>query len=203
MIPDARELHRIITASVRELLETARLEAQAGAMDEDQVERLIFRAAAPCPQRGAVDRRAARRAAPEYRPRDVGGLPRGAYMNTWGIPDWLEREVRERDKTCIYCGIPMIEKMPPGGTRHAVATWEHIVDDARIVTRENIARCCVACNSSKGVKNLSDWIQSSYCKKRGISTEKVSEVVKQALQKAQQPVQRSDTPSTSEERTQP
>ena len=36
MIPDARELHHVITASVRELLETARLEAQAGAMDADQ-----------------------------------------------------------------------------------------------------------------------------------------------------------------------
>jgi hypothetical protein len=47
VIPDARELHRVITASVRELIETARLEAQAGAMDADQVERLIFRAAAP------------------------------------------------------------------------------------------------------------------------------------------------------------
>jgi hypothetical protein len=45
--PDARELHRVITASVRELLETARLEAQAGAMDAAQLERLIFRAAAP------------------------------------------------------------------------------------------------------------------------------------------------------------
>jgi hypothetical protein len=45
--PDARELHRVITASVRELLETARLEAQTAPMDEDQVERLIFRAAAP------------------------------------------------------------------------------------------------------------------------------------------------------------
>ena len=47
VIPDARELHRVITASVRELLETARLEAQTGPMDDDQVERLIFRAAAP------------------------------------------------------------------------------------------------------------------------------------------------------------
>jgi hypothetical protein len=45
--PDARELHRVITASVRELLETARLEAQAGPVDEAQLERLIFRAAAP------------------------------------------------------------------------------------------------------------------------------------------------------------
>lgn len=47
MTPDARELHRVITASVRELVETARLEAQAGALDEHRVERLIFRAAAP------------------------------------------------------------------------------------------------------------------------------------------------------------
>ena len=45
--PDARELHRVITASVRELLETVRLEAQACTMDAAQVERLIFRAAAP------------------------------------------------------------------------------------------------------------------------------------------------------------
>jgi hypothetical protein len=44
--PDARELHRVITASVREL-ETARLERQAGTVDAAQLERLIFRAAAP------------------------------------------------------------------------------------------------------------------------------------------------------------
>jgi len=50
VIPDARELHRVITASVRELLETTRLEAQAGAMDEAEIERLIFRAAAPVVQ---------------------------------------------------------------------------------------------------------------------------------------------------------
>ena len=47
MIPDARELHRVITASVRELLETVRLEQQADAMDVAEIERLIFRAAAP------------------------------------------------------------------------------------------------------------------------------------------------------------
>jgi hypothetical protein len=45
--PDARELHRVITANVHELLETARLEAQAGPVYEAQLERLIFRAAAP------------------------------------------------------------------------------------------------------------------------------------------------------------
>jgi hypothetical protein len=102
-------------------------------------------------------------------------------MNHWGIPDWLEREVKERDKTCVYCGIQMIEQMPPSGSRKTVATWEHIINDARIVTRENIVRCCVACNSSKGTKTLPEWLQSSYCKKRGISKDTVAEIVKEAL----------------------
>ena len=102
-------------------------------------------------------------------------------MNTWGIPDWLEKEVRDRDKTCVYCGTQMIEQIPPLGSRKAVATWEHIINDASVVTRENIARCCVACNSSKGTKELSDWLQSSYCKKRSINKDTVAEVVKEAL----------------------
>ncbi len=120
-------------------------------------------------------------------------------MNIWGIPDWLEREVRERDKTCVYRGIQMIEKMHSGGPRKDLATWEHIINDARIVTRENIARCCSACNSSKGVKNLSNWIQSCYCKKRGINKDTVSEMVKQALQKSMredaQPTVQADGPA--------
>jgi hypothetical protein len=102
-------------------------------------------------------------------------------MNNWGIPDWLEKEVRERDKTCVYCGIQMIEKMLSGSYRKSVATWEHIINDERIVNRENIARCCVSCNSSKGTKKLKDWIQSSYCRKRGINQDTVAEVVKEAL----------------------
>jgi hypothetical protein len=75
----------------------------------------------------------------------------------------------------------MIEKMPPRGPRKAVATWEHIINDASIITRENIARCCVACNSSKGTKSLYDRLQSNYCKKRGINKDTVAEVVKEAL----------------------
>jgi hypothetical protein len=102
-------------------------------------------------------------------------------MNRWGIPAWLEKEVKDRDKDCIYCGIQIIEQMPPSGPRNAVATWEHIINDTNIVTRENIARCCFACNSSKGTKKLSDWMKSNYCKKHGINKETVSEIVKQAL----------------------
>ena len=107
----------------------------------------------------------------------------GVHMNNWGIPIWLEKEVQERDKTCVYCGVQMIEQTPQRGPRKTVATWEHIINDQSIVRRENIARCCAACNSSKGTKKLSDWMQSSYCKQRGINESTVAEVVKNALRK--------------------
>lgn len=103
-------------------------------------------------------------------------------MNRWGIADWIEKEVTSRDKFCVYCGIQMIERMSPRGHRKTVATWEHIINDSNIVTRENCARCCVACNSSKGTKKLTDWLQSSYCKERGINKDTVAGVVRAALQ---------------------
>ena len=103
-------------------------------------------------------------------------------MNRWNIPQWLELEVRERDRKCVYCGVTMLDQIPSRGPRSAVATWEHVINDASIVTRENIARCCVACNSSKGTKELAVWIQSSYCRKRGIRTNTVATVVRNALE---------------------
>jgi hypothetical protein len=63
-------------------------------------------------------------------------------MNVWGVPDWLEKEVMERDKQCVYCGIEMTEKMRPHGPRKAVATWEHIVNDAR-ADRQSGEHCSV------------------------------------------------------------
>lgn len=103
-------------------------------------------------------------------------------MNNWGIPDWLEQEVKERDKTCVYCGTEMIERITPNSRRKAVATWEHIINNTSIISRENIARCCAACNSSKGAKRLNDWLKSSYCRRRGITKGTVAEVVKNALE---------------------
>jgi hypothetical protein len=102
-------------------------------------------------------------------------------MNNWGIPVWLEREARRRDKECVYCRIPMLESPTSDRSRKAVATWEHLINEARIVTRENIARCCAACNSSKGTKKLSLWIESGYCKRHAIGRDTVADVVKQAL----------------------
>ena len=75
----------------------------------------------------------------------------------------------------------MTEKISKFGARKAVATWEHIINDATIVNRENIVRCCAACNSSKGTKNLSEWLQSDYCKKHGINKDTVAKVIKNAL----------------------
>ena len=102
-------------------------------------------------------------------------------MNRWRIPDWLEREVRERDRECIYCRVTLLDAPGPDRSRKAVATWEHIVNDASIVTRENIARCCAPCNSSKGTKTLSVWLASSYCRRRGIGLDTVADVIKKAL----------------------
>ncbi len=30
-------------------------------------------------------------------------------MNRWNIPDWLEHEIIERDRCCIYCGVEFSE----------------------------------------------------------------------------------------------
>jgi len=99
-------------------------------------------------------------------------------MNRWNIPSWLEREVIERDVACIYCGVEFVSA---NEGRKSKPTWEHIVNDARIVNRENIARCCRSCNASKGAKHLAIWLESDYCKKRGITKDTVAEVVKRAL----------------------
>ena len=98
-------------------------------------------------------------------------------MNRWNIPQRLEAEVRTRDTACIYCGV-VFGSIDGHGSR---ASWEHIVNDARIITPENIALCCRSGNSSKGARLLADWIDSPYCKRRGIDRETVAETVKKAL----------------------
>ena len=100
-------------------------------------------------------------------------------MNRWRIPEWLEAEVRARDTACIYCGVPF--RATGQANRRTWPTWEHIVNDARIVTRENIALCCGSCNASKGSKDLAAWLRSPYCRRRSIDAATVAEVARQAL----------------------
>ena len=101
----------------------------------------------------------------------------GINMNRWNIPQALENEIIYRDKNCVYCGV----KFGICGTRKSKQSWEHIVNDERIITRENIALCCMSCNSSKGAKLLEDWLNSKYCLERNITKYSVAEVIKNAL----------------------
>lgn len=91
----------------------------------------------------------------------------------------LEREVIERDRCCVYCGV---EFTAHTANRRERPSWEHIINDASIITRENIARCCIGCNASKGTKHLAHWLQSRYCAARGITRESVASVVRLALE---------------------
>ena len=99
-------------------------------------------------------------------------------MNRWNIPDWLEDEISARDRACVYCGIDFSWPAPERGGK---PSWEHIVNDAKIIPRENIARCCISCNASKGSKDLAVWIQLDYCRRKGITERTVSKVVQIAL----------------------
>jgi len=102
--------------------------------------------------------------------------------NNWNIPDWLENEVRKRDKACVYCGI---EFTPAKVSKKSAASWEHIINDAKFITRENIVLCCCGCNASKGQKQLSLWLESKYCKDRGITADSVVPIIKQAIARGQ------------------
>jgi hypothetical protein len=102
-------------------------------------------------------------------------------MNRWRIPRNLEKLIRDRDIACVYCGIELLESVPKGSSRKQVATWEHIINDATIVTVQNIARCCNSCNASKGTKNLRNWLDTNYCKLRGITADSVALVVREHL----------------------
>lgn len=100
-------------------------------------------------------------------------------MNRWNIPDWLEREAIERDRHCVYCGASFEGAEIP---RRQRPSWEHIVNDAAIITRENIVRCCIGCNASKGAKTLAVWLDSEYCTGRGITKETVAPIVRRAIE---------------------
>jgi 5-methylcytosine-specific restriction endonuclease McrA len=102
-------------------------------------------------------------------------------MNRWNIPSWLEKEVIERDQNCVYCRNPFGSVSGKG----SLSSWEHIINDAKIVTRENIVLCCRSCNSSKGAKLFATWLESAYCKRREINSDTVAEIVKRALKLVQ------------------
>ena len=99
-------------------------------------------------------------------------------MNRWKIPLVVEREVIARDLVCAYCSTPFSGKNGPYRSR---ASWEHVINDLALVSADNIVLCCVGCNASKGARPLERWLESKYCKDRGITAESVSPVVRAVL----------------------
>jgi hypothetical protein len=100
--------------------------------------------------------------------------------NNWGIPSSLERKVRHRDEFCVYCRLKF---RPTKRSRRDQATWEHIDNDDLRPSEENIVLCCGSCNASKGTKNLLEWFESVYCKKKGINENTVAPVVRRHARK--------------------
>lgn len=47
--------------------------------------------------------------------------------NNWNIPSSLEKEIRERDKVCVYCGVEFTSTKV---SKKTAASWEHIINDA-------------------------------------------------------------------------
>jgi hypothetical protein len=102
--------------------------------------------------------------------------------NNWNIPTWLEIEVHARDTSCVYCGCHFLS---PKESAKFSASWEHIINDEAIITRENIALCCRGCNASKGQKSVSKWLSTKYCIERGITAESVAPIIKAAIANGQ------------------
>ena len=106
-------------------------------------------------------------------------------MNKWGIPDWLEKKVRDRDKFCVYCHIKLQEHLHIRGTPKDKATFEHLTNED-LPLEDNIVMCCGSCNSSRGARKLLDWFELPHCKNRSkpINEETVDEIVREFLRKA-------------------
>jgi hypothetical protein len=95
-------------------------------------------------------------------------------MNRWGIPPDLERLVRKRDRRCVYCRTRFVRPTKKNPRPRSLATWEHVDNDVRNLDPRNVALCCLSCNASKGARTLRVWLDSEYCRRRGISGRSVA-----------------------------
>jgi hypothetical protein len=106
--------------------------------------------------------------------------------NHFGIPLDIEEAIRKRDIVCAYCGGKMNDHLGVKGSPKDKATIEHLNFDGPFywsegLKAEDIVICCQSCNSSRGVKKLSDWFSCNFCKERNINENTVSQPVKDYL----------------------
>ncbi len=101
--------------------------------------------------------------------------------NTYGIPEQDEREIRARDKKCVYCHVPMKQSSSARGPSEA--TIEHFNNDGPFDKKHNLAICCRRCNSSKGEKSLWDWFETLYCRENKINEKTVAKPAKKYMRR--------------------
>ena len=100
--------------------------------------------------------------------------------NKYNIPKELEAKIRKKYSHCVFCGIKLKDYYPEKGNDKA--TIEHIDNNGPLNKEENIVMCCNSCNSSKGIMNLKDWLETDYCKKKKIK-ENMAEVIRNWMRK--------------------
>lgn len=99
--------------------------------------------------------------------------------NTYGISDQDERDIRARDKTCVYYRALM--KQYPHAMSASGATIEHFNNNGPFEEKQNLAICCRRCNSSKGTMKLLAWFKTQYCREKKINAKTVSKPAKEYL----------------------
>ena len=109
--------------------------------------------------------------------------------NRFGIPEEVEKRIRERDLNCVYCHKLMICPYEPSNHSNS-ATIEQFREEwpfywDKGLKAEDLAICCGRCNSSRSRKKLTDWFKSDYCILNKINRNSVSEPVKQYLRSLQ------------------
>lgn len=100
--------------------------------------------------------------------------------NKYGIPEDELQKIRARDKTCVYCHRLMTNPSA-NGWRGDWATIEHLNYLPPWDNPKTVAICCGSCNSSRGVKKLTDWFKSSYCTEKNIHEKTVTEPVREYI----------------------
>lgn len=110
--------------------------------------------------------------------------------NSDNIPEEVEREIRQRDKLCVYCRKKMISPWDKNN-RCDSATKEHFregpLNREKPFTEKDVGICCGSCNSSRREKTLFNWFKTAYCRerKRPINESTVAGPVKKYLERSE------------------
>ena len=106
--------------------------------------------------------------------------------NRFGIPENVLSQIRLRDSACVYCGKKLIYPYIAKNSRDC-ATIEHLNFNGPFywpkLKANDIAFCCGSCNSSRGVKKLTDWFATRYCIDKNINAKSVAAPVRSYLQR--------------------